>query len=79
MTCIGNGPNFTISTITEESSAKMPTFFGYTVYRFPVVLTIFDRWVVARRVAPLLIFSRKLVESLSGAAVAWVYWKTDRS
>ena len=40
MTCIGNGPNFMISTITEESSAKMPAFFGYTVYRFVVVLPI---------------------------------------
>jgi hypothetical protein len=37
MTCIGNGPNFMIGTIKEESSVKMPTFFGYTVYRFMVV------------------------------------------
>jgi Na+/H+ antiporter NhaD/arsenite permease-like protein len=41
MTYIGNGPNFMVRAITEESGVKMPTFFGYIAYSslilFPVL------------------------------------------
>jgi Na+/H+ antiporter NhaD/arsenite permease-like protein len=40
MTYIGNGPNFMVRAITEESGVKMPTFFGYVVYSCLVVLPI---------------------------------------
>jgi Na+/H+ antiporter NhaD/arsenite permease-like protein len=40
MTYIGNGPNFMVRAITEESGVKMPTFFGYMVYSCLVVLPV---------------------------------------
>jgi Na+/H+ antiporter NhaD/arsenite permease-like protein len=40
MTYIGNGPNFMVKTIAEESKVKMPSFFGYMLYSFGVLLPI---------------------------------------
>jgi Na+/H+ antiporter NhaD/arsenite permease-like protein len=39
-TYIGNGPNFMVRAITEESGVKMPTFFGYMVYSCLVLLPV---------------------------------------
>jgi Na+/H+ antiporter NhaD/arsenite permease-like protein len=46
MTYIGNGPNFMVKTIAEKSGVPMPSFFGYTVYSFVVLLPILvlDTW-----------------------------------
>ncbi|MDO4586491.1 MAG: sodium:proton antiporter [Planctomycetia bacterium] len=42
MTYIGNGPNFMVKAIAEQSGVKMPSFFGYMVYSifilFPILL-----------------------------------------
>ena len=40
MTYIGNGPNFMVKTIAEQSGIKMPSFFGYLLYSFGVLLPI---------------------------------------
>ncbi len=40
MTYIGNGPNFMVKTIAEKSGIRMPSFFGYMVYSFLVLLPI---------------------------------------
>jgi Na+/H+ antiporter NhaD/arsenite permease-like protein len=32
MTYIGNGPNFMVKAIAEETGVKMPGFFGYMIY-----------------------------------------------
>jgi Na+/H+ antiporter NhaD/arsenite permease-like protein len=40
MTYIGNGPNFMVKTIAEKSGIKMPSFFGYMLYSFSVLLPI---------------------------------------
>lgn len=42
MTYIGNGPNFMVRAIAEESGVRMPSFFGYVLYySVPVLLPIF--------------------------------------
>ncbi len=42
MTYIGNGPNFMVRAIAEQSGVKMPSFFGYFVrYSAPVLLPVF--------------------------------------
>ena len=41
MTYIGNGPNFMVRAIAEESGIKMPTFFGFCAYSFCVLLPVF--------------------------------------
>lgn len=38
MTYIGNGPNFMVKAIAEESGIKMPSFFGYMVKFSLIVL-----------------------------------------
>ena len=38
MTYIGNGPNFMIKSIAEESGIKMPSFFGYMIKFSLIVL-----------------------------------------
>ncbi|MDO5552396.1 MAG: sodium:proton antiporter [Planctomycetia bacterium] len=42
MTYIGNGPNFMVKAVAEQSGVKMPSFFGYMAYSiillFPVLL-----------------------------------------
>ncbi len=44
MTYIGNGPNFMVKSIAEESGVKMPSFFGYIGYSlcvlFPILLVM---------------------------------------
>ena len=44
MTYIGNGPNFMVKSIAEESGVKMPSFFGYIGYTicllFPILLVM---------------------------------------
>ena len=42
MTYIGNGPNFMVKAIAEQSGIKMPSFFGYMFkYSIPVLVPIF--------------------------------------
>ena len=39
MTYIGNGPNFMVKAIAEESGVKMPSFFGY-MFRFSLIVLL---------------------------------------
>jgi Na+/H+ antiporter NhaD/arsenite permease-like protein len=41
ITYIGNGPNFMVRTIAEQSGVKMPSFFGYLAYSVPVLGPVF--------------------------------------
>ena len=42
MTYIGNGPNFMVKAIAEQSGIKMPSFFGYVIrYSVPVLIPVF--------------------------------------
>ena len=42
MTYIGNGPNFMVKSISENSGIKLPSFFGYVAkYSFPILIPIF--------------------------------------
>ncbi len=43
---IGNGPNFMVKAIAESSGVKMPSFFGYMMYSFGILLPILalDAW-----------------------------------
>jgi Na+/H+ antiporter NhaD/arsenite permease-like protein len=40
-TYIGNGPNFMVKAIAEQSGVKMPSFFGYMLYSGAVLLPLF--------------------------------------
>jgi Na+/H+ antiporter NhaD/arsenite permease-like protein len=40
-TYIGNGPNFMVKAIAEESGIKMPSFFGYMAYSGLILLPLF--------------------------------------
>lgn len=40
-TYIGNGPNFMVKAIAEENGVKMPSFLGYMVYSFIILMPIF--------------------------------------
>ena len=40
-TYIGNGPNFMVKAIAEESGVRMPGFFGYMAYSGAILLPIF--------------------------------------
>ena len=40
-TYIGNGPNFMVKAIAEESGVKMPSFFGYMLYSGFILIPIF--------------------------------------
>ena len=40
-TYIGNGPNFMVRSIAEQAGVKMPSFFGYMVYSFFILIPIF--------------------------------------
>ncbi|MFN3996783.1 sodium:proton antiporter [Algoriphagus sp.] len=41
MTYIGNGPNFMVKSIAEQSGIKMPSFFGYLIrFTIPILLPI---------------------------------------
>ena len=42
MTYIGNGPNFMVKSIAEQSGIRMPSFFGYMIkYSVPVLIPVF--------------------------------------
>lgn len=42
MTYIGNGPNFMVKAIAEQSGVRMPSFFGYMFkYSIPVLIPLF--------------------------------------
>jgi Na+/H+ antiporter NhaD/arsenite permease-like protein len=41
MTYIGNGPNFMVKAIAEESGIRMPTFFGYMAWSLAILLPVF--------------------------------------
>lgn len=40
MTYIGNGPNFMVKAIAEQSGVKMPSFFGYMAYSICLLLPV---------------------------------------
>lgn len=40
MTYIGNGPNFMVRSIAEQSGVRMPSFFGYMLYSVAVMLPL---------------------------------------
>jgi Na+/H+ antiporter NhaD/arsenite permease-like protein len=40
-TYIGNGPNFMVKAIAEESGVKMPSFFGYMAYSCLILVPLF--------------------------------------
>ena len=40
-TYIGNGPNFMVKSIAEQSGLKMPSFFGYIFYSFAILIPVF--------------------------------------
>lgn len=40
-TYIGNGPNFMVKSIAESNGVKMPSFGGYMVYSFAVLIPVF--------------------------------------
>jgi Na+/H+ antiporter NhaD/arsenite permease-like protein len=40
-TYIGNGPNFMVKSIAEESGVKMPSFFGYMFYSVGILVPVF--------------------------------------
>ena len=42
MTYIGNGPNFMVKAIAEQTGLKMPSFFGYMFkYSIPILIPVF--------------------------------------
>ena len=40
MTYIGNGPNFMVRSIAEQSGIRMPSFFGYMLYSGAILLPL---------------------------------------
>ena len=40
-TYIGNGPNFMVKAIAEESGVAMPSFFGYLAYSCAILIPLF--------------------------------------
>jgi Na+/H+ antiporter NhaD/arsenite permease-like protein len=40
-TYIGNGPNFMVKAIAEQSGVKMPSFFGYMLYSCLILIPLF--------------------------------------
>lgn len=40
-TYIGNAPNFMVKSIAEENEIKMPSFFGYMVWSFGILVPVF--------------------------------------
>jgi Na+/H+ antiporter NhaD/arsenite permease-like protein len=41
VTYMGNGPNFMVKAIAEQHRVRMPTFFGYTLWSFAILVPIF--------------------------------------
>jgi Na+/H+ antiporter NhaD/arsenite permease-like protein len=40
-TYIGNGPNFMVKSIAEQTGVKMPSFFGYMLYSLAILIPLF--------------------------------------
>lgn len=40
-TYIGNGPNFMVKSIAEQSGIKMPSFFGYMIYSIAILFPLY--------------------------------------
>jgi Na+/H+ antiporter NhaD/arsenite permease-like protein len=40
-TYIGNGPNFMVKSIAEQSGVRMPSFFGYMLYSVGILIPLF--------------------------------------
>jgi len=40
-TYIGNGPNFMVKSIAEQTGVKMPSFFGYMMYSMAILIPMF--------------------------------------
>mgnify|MGYP000123365437 CR=1 FL=1 len=40
-TYIGNGPNFMVKAIAEQSGVKMPSFFGYMAWSGAILIPLF--------------------------------------
>ncbi len=51
MTYIGNGPNFMVRAIAEQSGVKMPSFFGY-VFRYSLLILLPIFFLVSSMVLP---------------------------
>jgi len=41
LTYVGNGPNFMVKSMAESAGVRMPTFFGYLRWSFPILLPLF--------------------------------------
>ena len=41
MTYIGNAPNFMVVSIVQNRGIKMPTFFGYMIWSYGILIPIF--------------------------------------
>ena len=41
VTYIGNGPNFMVKAIAEQHHVRMPSFFGYTLWSFAILVPLF--------------------------------------
>jgi Na+/H+ antiporter NhaD/arsenite permease-like protein len=41
ITYIGNGPNFMVKAIAEQHRVRMPSFFGYTLWSFAILVPLF--------------------------------------
>ena len=41
VTYMGNGPNFMVKAIAEQHRVRMPSFFGYTLWSFAILMPIF--------------------------------------
>jgi Na+/H+ antiporter NhaD/arsenite permease-like protein len=41
VTYIGNGPNFMVKAIAEQHHVRMPSFFGYAVWSFAILIPVF--------------------------------------
>jgi len=41
VTYMGNGPNLMVKAIAEQHRVRTPSFFGYTLWSFAILLPIF--------------------------------------
>ena len=41
LTYIGNAPNFMVKSIAEENNISMPSFFGYILWSFIILIPVF--------------------------------------
>ena len=40
-TYIGNAPNFMVKSIADENGIRMPSFFGYLIWSFGILVPVF--------------------------------------